>query len=56
MRGIRHTINKDLELLSTFLSSCRANLFLVGHFHRKRRRYQWQEIVDAVGYCARHLL
>ena len=36
MRGIRHTINRDLELLGAFLSSFSANLFLVvDHFPRR---------------------
>jgi len=35
MRGIRHTINRDLELLGAFLSAFRTNLFLtISHLHR----------------------
>jgi len=36
MRGIRHAINRDLELLCAFLRSFRANLFVVaGQLRRK---------------------
>ena len=37
MRGVRHTINRDLELLGAFLGSFRANLFvMVDYLHYKQ--------------------